>query len=83
LLLVDGGQLASMQDQQDYDRIASLIPNDQVANQFGTVQGNEKCKIVILSRFIALSVSLTWKASLLQRPGITMPDWYLSFWAAR
>ena len=31
-----------MQDQQDYDRIASLIPNDQVANQFGTVQGNEK-----------------------------------------
>jgi len=54
LLLADGGQLASMQDQQDYDRIASLIPNDQVANQFGTVQGNEKCKIVILSRFVAL-----------------------------
>ena len=36
MLLADGGQLASMQDQQDYDRIASLIPNDQVANQFGT-----------------------------------------------
>ena len=47
-----------MQDQQDYDRIASLIPNDQVANQFGTVQGNEKCKIVTLSRFVALPVSL-------------------------
>ena len=35
-----GGQLASIEDQIDYDRLAALIPNDQVANQFGAVQGN-------------------------------------------
>ena len=37
-----GGQLASMEDQEDYNRVRALIPNDQVANQFGTITGNEK-----------------------------------------
>ena len=31
----------------------------------------DSCKIVILSRFVALSVSLTWKASLLQTCPLT------------
>eukprot|EP01045_Picozoa_sp_COSAG04_P001866 COSAG04_NODE_64_length_29689_cov_158.096992_12_plen_156_part_00 len=61
-----GGQLASIEDQVDYDRVAALIPNDQTPNQFGVVTGNEKCKIVILSRFVALSVSLTRNVSLFQ-----------------
>ena len=37
-----GGQLASIEDQVDYDRVAALIPNDQTPNQFGVVTGNEK-----------------------------------------
>ena len=37
-----GGQLASIEDQQDYDRLVRLLPNDQTPNQIGTVTGNEK-----------------------------------------
>ena len=45
-----GGQLAGIEDQQDYDRVAALIPNDQtpMANIYqaqatgGTITGNEK-----------------------------------------
>ena len=47
------------------------------------IDGGSNSTVVMSSRFVALSVSLTLEASLLQRPGITMPDWYLSFWAAR
>ena len=45
-----GGQLAGIEDQQDYDRVAALIPNDQtpMSNVYqaqatgGTITGNEK-----------------------------------------